>query len=140
MPNRKTVSVDVLRQLLGDSQTDELLEKLAPAKPTIAVDARSVHLARSLFAYPLTDSNDWADTLPVVRRYFLDHGRSRRAFLGWLDRVSTDGVDGGAARVPEEKVRRRVTDPEQLERRRAAMAKAREARRRNLEARRRRSD
>ena len=97
MPSRKTVSVDVLRQLLGDCPTDELLEKLDSPQPTISVDLQSLTLARTLYSHPLTGSKNWADTLPVVRRYFLEQGRSRRAFLAWLDRTSAGGVDGAGA-------------------------------------------
>lgn len=128
MPNRKTVSVDVLRQLLGDGQTDELLEQLTPSKPTIPVDAQSLRLAQTLYADPLTDSRNWADTLPVVRRYFQERGQSRRAFLAWLGRVPAGAVDDGAAEMPAQTPRRRVTDPVPQERRRTSVSKARDAR------------
>lgn len=130
MPTRKTVSVDVLRQLLGDSRTDEVLEKLTPSKPTIPVAVESLSLARTLYADPLTESRRWADTVPVIRRYFLERGPSRRAFLAWLDQSP---VDEASAQPAVRRTRRPITDPEQLERRRAAMAKAREVRRQRLE-------
>ena len=127
MPNRKTVTIDVLRQVLGERQTDDILEKLAPAKPTIPVDVRSLSLARTLYADPMTESNQWGDTLQVIRRYFLERGQSRRAFLGWLDEASAGAIDG-APRDARQRPRRKITDPEVLERRPAALAKARAAR------------
>jgi hypothetical protein len=105
MPSRKTVSVDILREILGDGQTDELLEKLNSPKPTVSVDVRSLTLARTLYSHPLTDSKNWADTLPVVRRYFLDQGRSRRAFLAWLDGIPTGQVKGAGAESPAKRSR-----------------------------------
>ncbi len=80
MPARKTVSIDLLGEILGDSKTDDLLEKLTPAKPTVPVDVPSLSLAKTLYADPLTESNNWSDTVPVVRRYFLERGQSRRTF------------------------------------------------------------
>lgn len=131
MPGRKTVSIDVLRQVLGDSETDEVLEKLAPAKPTVPVDIEGLRLARTLYADPLTESKQWDETVPVLRRYFLERGQSRRAFLAWLDQTPVDGapVDGAAPKRP----RRKITDPALLERRREALAKARAARKQKLE-------
>lgn len=129
MPARKRISVDVLRQLLGESRTDQLLEKLTPTKPTISIDARELNLARTLFVDPLTESKQWPDTAPVLRRYFLERGQARRGFLTWLDQ-ELGMADGTPAPAPAQRPRRKITDPELLERRRAALAKAREARRR----------
>ncbi|MGH7921824.1 MAG: hypothetical protein ACREQM_18050 [Candidatus Dormibacteraceae bacterium] len=137
MPTRKNVSVDVLRQVLGDSRTDDLLGKLTPAKPTVPVDVQSLRLAGTLFTDPLTESSSWADTVAVIRRYFLDRGQSRRAFLAWLEQASASAVNGGPAAASPSRPRRKITDPQVLERRRAALAKAREARRQKLEAERR---
>ena len=131
MPARKTISVDVLRQLLGESRTDEVLEKMRPSKPSIPVDVENLSLAKTLYADPLTESKQWEDTVPVIRRYFLERGQSRRAFLAWLDQSPLGGADGEPTPVRR---RRPITDPEVLERRRAAMAKARAARKQRLEA------
>ena len=129
---RKTVSIDALRQFLGDNRTDELLEKLRPAEPTVPVNVQGLSLARTLYTDPITESNKWAETIPVVRRYFLERGQARRAFVGWLDQTSATAADGPPSREAAPRRRRKVTDPAVLERRRAALAKAREARRQNL--------
>lgn len=120
MATRKRVSVDVLRQLLGESQTDQLLERLTPAKPTIPMDVRELNLAGTLFADPLTESRQWADTVPVLRRYFLERGRARRGLLSWLELASVGQMDGTRAETRARRPRRKVTDPELLERRRGA--------------------
>lgn len=134
MATRKRVSVDVLRQILGDSQTDQVLEKLSPAKPTIPIDIQSLKLARTLFSDPLTESKQWPETVPVLRRYFLERGQARRGLLAWLDQAPVGQVDGTGPQTPASRPRRKITDPDLLERRRAALAKAREARRRKLQA------
>ena len=134
MATRKRVSVDVLRQLLGESETDQLLEQLTPAKPTVPMDVRDLNLARTLFADPFTESKQWTDTVPVLRRYFLERGQARRGLLAWLDQAGAGAVDGTPAGMQARRPRRRVTDPELLERRRAALVKAREARRGKLQA------
>lgn len=133
MATRKRVSVDVLRQLLGDTQADQVLEKLTPAKPTIPIDVRELNLARTLFSDPLTESKQWAETVPVLRRYFLERGQARRSLLRWLDQEPAAEVDGTPGEAPARGSRRRATDPEQLERLRAPLAKARRARRRKRE-------
>lgn len=135
MATRKRISVDVLRQLLGENRTDQLLEKLTPSKPTIPINVRDLNLARALFADPLTDSKQWAETVPVLRRYFLERGQARRSLLAWLEQAPAGVVDSTSAEAPARRPRPKVTDPELLERRRAALAKAREARRRKREGR-----
>jgi hypothetical protein len=131
--HRKTVSVDALRQLLGESQTDSLLEKLNPPKQTVHAGTAELRLAGKLFADPLAESKDWERTTDVVRRYFLERGQARRYFLAWVRQALDDSADGSAAATaPQRRTRRRVTDPAVLEKRRAALAKAREVRSQRL--------
>ena len=111
MPIRKTVSIDALRQVLGDIQTDELLEKMAPSKPTIRLDLQSLTLARTLFSDPLTDSKQWMDTVPVLRRYFLERGQARRGLLAWLDQATLDAVDAAPATDKTPRPQRTLPEP-----------------------------
>lgn len=127
MPIRKTVSVDVLRQVLGDSRTDELLEKLEPSKPTIQLDVQSLTLARTLYSDPLTESKQWGDTVPVLRRYFLERGQARRGLLSWLDQATAGAVDGAEAAEETPRPRRRSTNAEPPAARRAGPPTGREA-------------
>lgn len=124
---RKTIPIDTLRELLGPEQTDELLEKLSPAVPSVRVQLNELNLARVLFADPVTESKKWDATLPVVRRYFLDRGQARRHFLDWIERAQADPDAGEGASVAAP-ARRKVVDPVVLEKRRAALAKARAVR------------
>jgi hypothetical protein len=125
-PSRKTISIDALRDLLGADRTHELLERLEPPSPTVRVQLNELNLARVLFADPLTESRKWDSTVPVLRRYFLDRSQARRHFLEWIDRANADAPDTTAPPPPP--ARRRIVDPTTLEKRRAALAKARAAR------------
>ncbi|MFZ0216270.1 MAG: hypothetical protein WAM30_10070 [Candidatus Dormiibacterota bacterium] len=133
IPHRKTVPVDALRQILGETQTDALLEQLNPPKPTVDVGLAELSLSRKLYADPLTESKSWDQTIAVVRRYFLERGQARRYFLAWLQQT-LDGSPDNATTIPapQRRTRRRVTDPAVLEKRRAALAKAREVRSQRL--------
>ena len=127
--HRKTVSVDVLRELLGNNQADALLEKVTPQKPTVPVGLAELSLAGKLYADPLTESKSWRETSDVVRRYFLERGQARRGFRTWIQQTleaAPDGINGASASAP--RARRKVTDPAVLEKRRASLAKARAAR------------
>ena len=135
IPHRKTVPVDALREILGDTQTDALLEKLSPPKPTIPVGLADLSLARKLYADPVTESSSWDETTNVVRRYFLERGQARRYFLAWLQQTLQTSPDNATTiPAPERRSRRRVTDPAVLEKRRAALAKARAVRSERLRA------
>ena len=136
--HRKTVSVDALREFLGESETDSLLEKLSPPKPTVHVGLAELSLAGKLFADPLTESKSWEQTTDVVRRYFLERGQARRYFLAWVQQT-LDGSPDDSTTVPasRRRTRRRITDPAVLEKRRAALAKARDVRSQRLSEKRR---
>lgn len=123
---RKTIPIDTLRELLGTERTEELLEQLTPSAPTVRVQLNELNLARVLYADPVTESKKWDATLPVLRRYFLDRSQARRHFLAWIDRAQADPEAGEA--VAERPARRKVVDPVVLEKRRAALVKARAAR------------
>lgn len=125
MPAPKRISTDQLRQFLGESETDALLERLKPAKtkPTVPVDIQSLTLARTLYSDPLTESKKWGDTIPVVRRYFFERGQSRRAFLDWLEQAPGELGDGDD-RAPQQ--RRGARSPDTSEARRVAPSKTRE--------------
>jgi hypothetical protein len=133
--HRKTVPVDQLREILGDAQTDALLEKMTPAKPTVQVDLQDLSTARKLYAEPLIDSKNWPDTVNVVRRYFLERGQARRYFLQWVNQ-NLDALPDDATSVPApaRRTRRKVTDESVLEKRRQALAKARAVRAEKLKA------
>jgi hypothetical protein len=124
---RKTVPVDALREILGTERTDELLQKLSPPTPTVRVQVNELSLARVLFADPLTESKKWDATIPVLRRYFLDRGQARRHFLQWIEQAQAD-PEGASGPAPPPAPRRKVSDPAILEKRRAALAKARAVR------------
>lgn len=135
--HRKTVPVDQLREILGDAKTDELLEKMAPPKPTVHIDVQDLSTARTLYANPLTDSKNWPDTVNVVRRYFLERGQARRYFLQWVQQtMESSPADGASIPAPVRRTRRQVTDPAVLEKRKAALAKARAVRAERLRERR----
>jgi hypothetical protein len=125
-PNRKTVSVDALRELLGERRADELLEKLNPPRPTVQVKVTQLSTAQKLYADPLTESKSWDQTIDVIRRYFLERAPARRAFLAWVDQASRSSA--GPSPDGSSSTRRKITDPAVLEKRRAALAKARAAR------------
>lgn len=127
--HRKTVPVDQLREILGDAKTDELLEKMAPPKPTVDIRVQDLSTARTLYANPLTDSKNWGDTVNVVRRYFLERGQARRYFLQWVGQtLEASPEDGTSVPAPPRRTRRRVTDPAVLKKRQEALAKARAVR------------
>lgn len=127
--HRKTVPVDQLREILGDQKTDELLEKMTPAKPTVEIHSPELRTARTLYADPLTDSKNWPDTVNVVRRYFLERGQARRYFLQWVQQtLEGSPEDGTSVPAPARRSRRRVTDPAVLKKRQEALAKARAVR------------
>ena len=133
--HRKTVPVDQLRELLGDAKTDELLEKMTPAKPTVEIHSPELRTARTLYADPLTDSKNWPDTVNVVRRYFLERGQARRYFLAWVQQtLEASPEDGTSIPAPARRTRRKVEDPVVLEKRRQALAKARAVRAEKLRA------
>lgn len=135
MPRRKTISIDELREVLGDDRTDDLLERLNPPPPTVKVDLNELNLAQVLYADPIADSKKWADTVPVVRRYFLERGQARRRFLAWIQEAKDtpdELADGVAPQPRPRQERKKITDPEVLERRRAALVKARAARSQKL--------
>lgn len=133
--HRKTVPVDQLREILGNERTDELLEKMTPKKPTVDIELPELKTARTLYADPLTDSKNWPETVPVVRRYFLERGQARRYFLNWLDQtLQTSPEDATSIPAPSRRTRRKVTDPQVLEKRRQALAKARRVRAEKLAA------
>lgn len=133
--HRKTVPVDQLREILGDEKTDELLEKMTPAKPTVPIDVPGLRTARTLYADPLTDSKNWTDTVNVVRRYFLERGQARRYFLQWVQQtLEASPEDGTSVPAPARRTRRKVEDPAVLEKRRQALAKARAVRAERLRA------
>jgi hypothetical protein len=136
VPHRKMIRVDVLRDVLGEAQTDELLTRLNPPPPTVRVDLNELNLAHVLYADPMTESKKWEDTLPVVRRYFLERSQARRHFLEWVAafQANPEALENGAQ--PQSRPRRRITDPAALERRRAALAKARAVRAEKIRARR----
>jgi hypothetical protein len=125
---RKTIPVDALRELLGNDKTEELLDQLSPAPPTVRVQAEQLRLARQLYADPLAESPRWDSTIPVVRRYFMERGQARRSFLNWVAKTQDDPDVASAGAAPQRRPRRKVTDPEVLEKRRAALAKARAVR------------
>ncbi|MGH7918693.1 MAG: hypothetical protein ACREQM_01980 [Candidatus Dormibacteraceae bacterium] len=135
LAHRKTVPVDQLRELLGDAQTDALLEKMSPPKPTVQVGLAELSLANKLYADPLIESKNWSDTVDVVRRYFLERGQARRYFLSWVQQT-LDGSPEDATTIPApvRRTRRKVTDPAVLDKRRKALAKAREVRAQKLAA------
>lgn len=124
---RKTIPVDALRELLGNDKTEELLDQLSPPAPTVRVQADQLRLARQLYAEPLADSPQWDSTIPVVRRYFMERGQARRSFLDWVAKTQ-DAPDIASGPQPARRPRRKVTDPAVLEKRRAALAKARAVR------------
>lgn len=124
---RKTIPVDALRELLGNDKTEELLDQLSPPAPTVRVQAEQLRLARQLYADPLAESPQWDTTIPVVRRYFMERGQARRSFLDWVAKTQDD-PDIASAPQPARRPRRKVTDPAVLEKRRAALAKARAVR------------
>ena len=128
MPIRKTVSVDALRQVLGDSGTDEVLEKMARSKPTIRLDVQSLILASTLYSDPLTESKQWADTVPVLRRYFLERVQARRGLLAWLDQATLGAVDGAPATQKTPRPRPTPTEARRPTQRRAGPPRGREAR------------
>lgn len=133
--HRKTVPVDQLREILGDAQTDALLEKMTPAKPTVQISLPELSTARKLYSDPLIESKNWADTVNVVRRYFLERGQARRYFLQWVEQtLDASPEDGTSIPAPARRTRRRVTDPAVLEKRRQALAKARQVRAEKLAA------
>lgn len=133
--HRKTIPVDQLREILGDEKTDELLEKMTPAKPTVEIRSQELTTARTLYADPLTDSKNWADTVNVVRRYFLERGQARRYFLDWVQNtLEASPEDGTSVPAPARRTRRRVTDPAVLKKRQEALAKARAVRAEKLKA------
>lgn len=133
--HRKTVPVDQLREILGDAKTDELLEKMTPAKPTVPVDVQKLGTARTLYGNPLTESKNWPDTVDVVRRYFLERGQARRYFLTWVQQTLEGSPDGATTiPAPARRTRRPVTDPALREKRRQALEKARKVRAEKLAA------
>lgn len=133
--HRKTVPVDQLREILGNAKTDELLEKMAPPKPTVDIRVQDLSTARKLYADPLTESKSWPDTVNVVRRYFLERGQARRYFLQWVQQtMESSPADGTSIPAPARRTRRRVTDPAVLEKRKQALAKARQVRADKLRA------
>jgi hypothetical protein len=135
--HRKTVPVDQLREILGDAQTDALLEKMTPAKPTVAIKPQELSTARTLYADPLTESKNWPDTVNVVRRYFLERGQARRYFLAWVQQtLEMSPEDASTIPAPARRTRKKVEDPVVLEKRRQALAKARQVRAERLKARR----
>lgn len=139
MASRKTVSVDVLRQMLGDSRTDDLLEKLAPSKPTIQLDVQSLTLAKTLYSDPLIDSKQWADTVPVLRRYFLERGQARRGLLSWLDEATAGAGDSAPSAEETPRPQPTRSNAEAPAPRRAGPPRGREARSRRPAAQRGRS-
>lgn len=133
--HRKTVPVDQLRELLGDAETDALLERMTPAKPTVPVGLAELSLANKLYSDPTTESKNWPDTVNVVRRYFLERGQARRYFLSWVHQtLDASPEDATTIPAPARRTRRKVTDPEVLEKRRQALAKARAVRAERLAA------
>lgn len=127
-PLRKTIPVDTLRELLGSETMEEILQQLNPPAPTVRVQLNELNLARVLFNDPLTESKKWDATLPVLRRYFLDRGQARRHFIEWIEQAQADPDSGPRSVAREAAPRRKVSDPEVLEKRRAALAKARAVR------------
>lgn len=125
---RKTIPVDALRELLGNDKTEELLDQLTPPAPTVRVQAEQLRLARHLYSDPLGESQQWGETIPVVRRYFMERGQARRSFLDWVAKIQDDPSVADSAPQPARRPRRKVTDPAVLEKRRAALAKARAVR------------
>jgi hypothetical protein len=125
---RKTVPVDALRELLGNDKTDELLDQLTPPPPTVRVQAEQLRIARRLYADPLAESKQWDVTVAVVRRYFMERGQARRSFLDWVAKAQDSPEVADANSHPAPRPRRKVTDPAVLEKRRAALAKARAVR------------
>lgn len=125
---RKTIPVDALRELLGNDKTEELLDQLTPPAPTVRVQADQLRIARELYADPLAESAQWSSTIAVVRRYFMERGQARRSFLDWVAKTQDDPEAVQPNAQPARRPRRKVTDPAVLEKRRAALAKARAVR------------
>jgi hypothetical protein len=128
-PARKTIPVEALRDLLGNDKTDELLSQLKPPPPTIRVLPYQLRTVRNLYSDPVAESSAWESTIAVVRRYFLERGAARRAFLNWVGAHQDDPelVEANGNSAPKRR-RRQITGPAVLERRRAALAKARAVR------------
>lgn len=130
--NPRTVNVDDLRRILGDEAAAKVLTTLNPPPPTIRVKDSELATAIDLFRDPLQESKMWREVIDVVRRYFIDKPVSRHNFLKWAEEMSASEPDSATSvfAVPanppkERRERQKITDPEVLEKRREALAKAR---------------